>query len=178
MEKSRQTPLDIIRMHQETVPVDVWVIARDLGIRVTEISMPPTVSGKITNDGASPPTYAIWLNASHHTNRKRFTLAHELAHYILHGDLFTEIVDNTMYRHDAQLMTMSAVEERHANQLAANILMPMPKIREYRARGHHDPRELAQIFGVSEQAMRIHIGQQVDVVNPRGAEFEDELEDN
>lgn len=177
METTRQTALDIIRTHQETVPVDVWAIASDLGIRVTEIPLPQNVSGKIINNGDSPPTYAIWLNATHHTNRKRFTLAHELAHYILHGDLFTEIVDNTMYRHDAQLMTMSSVEERHANQLAANILMPMPKIREYRARGHLDPKDLARIFGVSEQAMRIHIGQQIDVVKPRGAEFEDEFED-
>ena len=54
----------------------------------------------------------------------------------------------------------------------------MPKIRDYKAQGHNDATDLARIFGVSEEAMRIHIGQRVDVVNPRGAEFEDESEDD
>jgi Zn-dependent peptidase ImmA (M78 family) len=34
----------------------------------------------------------------HHPNRQRFTLAHEIAHYVLHRDLVENgIVDDTMY---------------------------------------------------------------------------------
>ena len=175
METNRRLALDVIREYQQTMPVDVWAIASALDITVGHLPMPQNVSGKIVNDRGSPPTISIIINAAHHLNRRRFTLAHELAHYVLHRDQITEVVDNTMFRVGRQ--TLNATEERQANQLAANILMPMPKIREYRAQGQLDAKELAQTFGVSEQAMRIHIGHQIDVVDPRGAEFEDEFED-
>ena len=168
----RKLALDVIRDGQQTIPVDVWAIASALGIAVRTMPMPQDVSGKIMNKGGSPATISIAINSSHHLNRQRFTLAHELAHYVLHRDQITEVIDNPMFRADEH--TMNSTEEHRANQLAANILMPASKINECKAQGVFHPKLLAQNFGVSEEAMRIHIGQQVDLLKPRGAEFEDE----
>ena len=157
MTVSHQLALDVVRRHQSTIPVDVWAIARDLGIEVRDVPMPDHISGKIKNLGGSPEHFSIWLNASHHINRKRFTLAHELAHYLLHRNEFVEIVDNTMFRQDGG--TLDSAKERQANQLAANILMPYPRIKEHRRQTRADLNDLARIFGVSLDAMRIRMEQ-------------------
>jgi Zn-dependent peptidase ImmA (M78 family) len=82
--------------------------------------------------------------------RKRFTVAHELAHYLLHRHLFAaELVDDALYRSG-----LSTPIEAQAKAFAAELLMPwhllMPVIDKPTS-------ELAKIFEVSEQAMKIRL---------------------
>jgi predicted transcriptional regulator len=171
MMTSHSLALDVVRKHQATIPVDVWAIARELGIEVREVPLPKNVSGKIKNLGGSPQQFSIWLNASHHTNRKRFTLAHELAHYLLHRNEFVEITDNTLFRQDGG--TLDDAKERQANQMAANILMPYPQIKVQPRHVRNDLNALSRYFGVSLDAMRIRMEQS----RPRqGYELEEEDE--
>ena len=108
-----------IRKFQNTAPVDVGAIARELGIDVlADDTLPDTVSGAITKDKDG---FFITVNAKHHPRRQRFTVAHELAHYILHQSQIGDgIQDSALYRSH-----LSNSSEVAANKLAADILMPL-----------------------------------------------------
>lgn len=148
----------IIRRHQEKVPVNVVPIARDLGLEVYRVSeWPDDLAGMIVkDDGAARAGYAIFVNAKHHEVRRRFTIAHECAHFILHRDLIGDgIQDDALNRSG-----LSNRVERQANQLAADILMPRHLIDEVVRNGQaaaDDVAALARIFKVSKNAMSIRL---------------------
>src|SRR5664279_2674779 len=81
------TPGQIIAKYQTTAPVDVVAIASHLGLNVWETkSLPESISGKIFKDpmNGGSSGFSILVNASHSLPRKRFTIAHEIGHFILH----------------------------------------------------------------------------------------------
>lgn len=147
----------IIVQYQQAPPVEVVRIAEALGLRVWEFSdLPPTVSGKIFKDakngGASG--FSIGVNATESFTRKRFTVAHELAHFILHRNRITnELVDDTMYRSPL----VSSAEEVEANKVAADILMPYHLIQRLMGAGMTNVDQLASAFQVSGTAMRVRL---------------------
>ena len=93
--------------------------------------------------------------------RLRFTLAHELAHYIIHKQIFSGTgVAAALYNND----TDEDATEWQANYLAKAILMPNGQIK----RCFHALRpmcktkseyvcKMAEIFEVSKQAMEIRL---------------------
>ena len=152
------TPGQVIAKHQKKAPVDVIAIANELGLNVWEMqSLPPNVSGKIFRDplNGGSSGFSIAVNASDNPLRKRFTVAHEIAHFILHRSHLDsgDLVDDAMYRSG-----LSSAEETQANQLAAQILMPFPLIQELINAGIKDVVALAQAFQVSQPAMKIRLG--------------------
>lgn len=119
------------------------------------MNLPENISGKIFKDALNGGRsgYSIGVNAAEGFRRKRFTVAHEIAHFILHRDLIgDELRDDAMYRSG-----LSTREEVQANQLAADILMPVSLIRKYQAKGMLDAKMLADCFKVSEPAMRVRL---------------------
>jgi Zn-dependent peptidase ImmA (M78 family) len=149
--------MEVILHFQKDPPVDVVGIAKTLGINVWELhTLPSNISGKIwmdqENGGISG--FSIGVNATESYVRRRFTVAHELAHFILHRNLITNgLVEDTLYRGG-----LSSREETQANSLAADILMPFGLIRKMTNQGVVDPDELAEKFNVSKVAMRIRLG--------------------
>lgn len=108
--------------------------------------------------------------------RKRFTIAHELGHYILEHDRGGIFVDNhrqqfSIHYRDSKSSTGEVKQEREANAFAAALLMPkqllieeMQKIennKEYSFSFFDDDddmiRSLASAFGVSKMAMTYRI---------------------
>jgi Zn-dependent peptidase ImmA (M78 family) len=128
-------------------------MADALGLSVNmNASLSPEVSGRIIRGGHAASGYHIDVNAAHSSNRKRFTLAHEIAHFLLHRELIGDgIEDNGLYR-----SRLSDFIEVEANKMAAQMLMPAAMVREvYRA-----VRSLVGLTGafqVSEDAMRIRL---------------------
>jgi Zn-dependent peptidase ImmA (M78 family) len=118
--------------------------------------LPLNVSGKIIcREEGGDKLYFIEVNAYHSQNRKRFTLAHEIAHFILHKHLMQGgITDNEMYRSG-----LSDQVEMEANRLAAELLMPAKLVRECWAKGVKSLSQLAIRFGASEEAIRIRLKQ-------------------
>lgn len=97
--------------------------------------------------------FAIYVNAKHSEVRRRFTIAHEIAHFVLHRDLISDgITEDALYRSG-----LSDAVEREANGLAAEILMPRHLVRSYVASGTRNAAELAEIFEVSQQAMEYRL---------------------
>jgi len=114
---------EIVRRHQNEPPVQIVPIANDMGLNVYRVSdWKDTLSGMIVRDKerGGKSGYAIFVNASHAQTRRRFTIAHELAHYALHGNLIGDgIKDDALYRSG-----LSSKVEAQANRYAADILMP------------------------------------------------------
>src|SRR5258708_31708533 len=81
------TPGQVIARHQKNAPVDVIGIAKELGLSVWEMqSLSADISGKIFRDplNGGSSGFSIVVNATHSAVRKRFTIAHEIAHFVLH----------------------------------------------------------------------------------------------
>jgi predicted transcriptional regulator len=159
---SKSTGLDItteaqIQAFQQSPPVDVSAIAKSFGINVWEDrNLGPAVSGKLFQDRVNGGTsgYSIVVNANEAFVRRRFTVAHEIAHFLLHRDLIREgVEDDTFYR-----SKLSSALETQANAMAANILMPYVLINQAVAQGINTVAGLATLFQVSQDAMKVRMG--------------------
>lgn len=146
-------------MHEP--PIDVAALAAHLGVRVVSQTLEDAISGVlvIRDDQA-----AIGVNEGHHRNRQRFTIAHELGHYLLHHEESTLFVDSTLtFYRDATSANGRIEQEIEANTFAAEILMPSKFLRQHlgdRAIDLHDDvavSRLAARFGVSAQALTIRL---------------------
>jgi Zn-dependent peptidase ImmA (M78 family) len=130
------------------LPVDPVRIAQSLGVKVLDTSLNDDVSGALVKERGADPS--ILLNANDSKNRKRFTCAHELGHFIRRAER-PEQYEYVDYR-DSRSSNGTVEEEKFANSFAANLLMPDFLVRELNKQGLPDFR-MAQKFGVSREAM-------------------------
>ena len=108
-------------------PVGINVLARSLGLDLVKQDADDSISGMLINQGDGKGGI-IGVNRSHHPNRQRFTIAHEIGHFLLqhyqgvHFDgANTGLQIN--FRNDRST-TGEDIFEREANLFAAEILMP------------------------------------------------------
>jgi len=132
-------------------PVDPVWIARQFGIDVVTADLPADVSGALIKDAGQDPV--IVLSSADSKNRKRFTAAHELGHFIQRqGQAHYDYID----LRSPLSGNGTDPDEVFANQFAANLLMPEQAVREQVNAG----RPLFMIalhFGVSDEAMRYRL---------------------
>lgn len=148
--------LGIVRRHQQNgLPVKVVPIAKDLGLKVYyATNFSDEISGLIKQDKTAPNGYGIFVNKNHAPTRRRFTIAHEIAHYVLHEDKIGDgISDDMLYRSN-----LSNRIEAQANQLAADILMPWSLLSDELNPPEASVSSLSKKFEVSESAMSIRLG--------------------
>jgi Zn-dependent peptidase ImmA (M78 family) len=140
--------------------VDPRAVAEALGSEVVEIRDNSTSSGMVARDGAR---IIIGVNMLHHENRRRFTIAHEIGHMLLHADQPLIVDNDGLSLIGRRQEGESTVRETEANAFAAALLMPEDWVQ--RALGAHeiavdaDDRiaALAKKFGVSQQAMMFRL---------------------
>ena len=140
----------------QELPIKVLPLARHLGIKVYSAPWPDEISGRIQRDDkrGGESGFAIFVNKNHPEVRRRFTVAHEIAHYVLHERLIGDgVFDDALYRSG-----LPHKEEVQANALAADILMPRSLVRKMQGEHGDDVTKLAKIFNVSETAMSIRLG--------------------
>ena len=129
-------------------PVDPVWIANELGIRVLEGSLPSKISGALVKKLNEDPV--ILLNKMDSKNRKRFTCAHEIGHYIArqnNNDDSYEFIDMRSPRSSEGIDQ----EEVFANGFAANLLMPRDELLECKKK-NTQAFAAAYYFGVSQEA--------------------------
>ena len=154
--------LALVNEFRRTVPVNVELLAKSLGIEVVSMNLDNDTSGMIERTPMG--RYRIIVNDNHPSTRQRFTIAHELGHYFNHRHLIGDgILDDRAYRSaSAGRYANTAIgrrQETEANQFAANLLMPWDAIQKLQAEtGINDPAEMARRIGVSEQAYCIRMG--------------------
>ena len=152
LKSSFETVLDYMKA---TMPVNLGKLCDDLGIELSYVTMDDDISGEIEcrRDGS----FAINVNKNHHPNRQRFTIAHELGHFIHHRSLIGDGVDdNKAYRSVNQgkyfNQNITLGHERQANTFAASLLMPKEIVAQCK-QDRMSIREMAEYFKVSQTAM-------------------------
>lgn len=149
----------IVEEHIKAVPVKVGELAKALGLAVIKSPLPPKISGLIQPSNEAPSGFVVKVNKYESTERQRFTVAHEIAHYLLHRKFIgAGVIDSIMYR-----STLTSRKEVEANQLAADIVMPRALVtQEYRDVSNREKgsvvEDLAATFRVSVPAMEVRLG--------------------
>ncbi len=134
-------------------PVDPVWIAKKMGIRIIETKLPSEVSGALIKDKGSDPV--IIISKTDSINRKRFSCAHELGHYLKRVENEEESYQYVDLRNNDSASGTND-EEVFANQFAACLLMPKEDItRLYKERVPSFM--LAQKFSVSDDAIRFRL---------------------
>jgi Zn-dependent peptidase ImmA (M78 family) len=142
-------------------PIPVEKIAANLDVEVRFEPLEGGLSGMLYR--AQEGRVVLGVNSTHALVRQRFTIAHELGHFLLHRD--TLHVDGLVHRDE---MSSRAIDTREieANAFAAELLMPrhllLQRVMELLPKsGVADPArlvsQLARTFAVSEQAMEYRL---------------------
>jgi len=107
------------------IPVAIEVLAHRLNIAIQSEALGENVAGMLV---VEEDRGAIGYNSTHALVRQRFTIAHEISHYLLHvkksrkSQLFID--RHITFRRDRYSSGGVDHEEVEANQLGAALLMP------------------------------------------------------
>ena len=148
---------EIVDAHLKEYPVKLGSLAKALGIRVLRATLPRGISGEIRQENGD---FVIRVNRHEAKHRQRFTLAHEIAHFLLHRH---QIVEAGGWSENVLLRSgQSAQVEFEANRLASDLIMPSNLV-EGVVKEYSGPlvdeviEDLAKKFGVSLAAMEIKL---------------------
>ena len=160
---------EILDANQVTAPpVPVERIARQLSAHLRFSPLDMELSGMVfVKEG----TAIIGINALHHPNRQRFTMAHECGHLVLHRhevtrEVHVDKVFPMLMRDAASAASAASVGpmEMEANLFAAELLMPEFILSEALGEANFDiddgatVSDLAKRFRVSLSAMQFRLG--------------------
>lgn len=136
-------------------PVDPVTISRMLGVQVLETELPGDVSGALIKEAGKDPTIVIHYLDSN--NRKRFSCAHELGHYIsrIESNNIEPQYEYIDFR-DSNSSNGNNPDEVFANGFAACLLMPENIVKQLCGSGKSHF-EMALVFGVSNEAMKYRL---------------------
>jgi Zn-dependent peptidase ImmA (M78 family) len=151
-----QASRDAAKLLRETemgvIPIDPLAVARAAGLRVKEDPLDGDTMGMLIQEIGQDPT--ILINESDGKNRRRFTCAHELGHYVRRSDATGEFTTVDLR---SDLSTQGVDEDEiYANEFAACLLMPEREVRRLLEEGRSDF-EMAMRFGVSREAMQFRL---------------------
>lgn len=149
------------------LPVPVVAIARDLGLEIYETDdFDDSQSGSIVKDDGK---YVVYINSRQPLTRKRFSIAHEIGHFLKHKpqlDKKIEMVDSIFQpvangvnvalhrREGVELTAEEKILEQEANGFAAELLMPEKVFKETFEKAN-TIEEVAKVFDVSASAATI-----------------------
>lgn len=154
------------RFGVKKAPVDVERLAERLGLEVAKESAADSISGFILRDPRRRKVL-IGVNANHHENRQRFTIAHECGHFLLHEGERLHVDNARGYQIRLRSPESSAgtkIDEMEANLFAAELLMPvrfldddLAKIIPASLGDDETIKKLANKYQVSPQAMTLRL---------------------
>ncbi len=150
-----------------TQPVNIEELAERLAIGVKYEPLDDGFSAfLLIKDGNA----TAFVNSEHHPNRRRFSLAHEIGHFVLHHKKGTRdhiFLDKNLSFYTRKDQPSSSntnpAMEKEANVFAAQLLMPEKLLKKYITKhdlditDEFDISRLAIAFGVSEQALQIRL---------------------
>lgn len=168
-----------LREFCQTLGGDPVKLANELGLKVFERELAQDEDGYIAFDPSlgSPTGFVIFLNQAKSPERKRFTVAHEVGHFVLHRNE-PEFVDNlkrwkpivpshgignvvsfpigkrSFAQKSATERTLGTIKlnrrlEAEADQFAANLLLPKYLVRKTPEFNAGQPVALARRLGLS-----------------------------
>lgn len=153
IESAAEQLLTQLDVHE--IPTPIEEVARCLDIRISRAPSADFSGLLIRKDGRA----LIGVNSSEAPVRQRFTIAHEIGHFVLHPqkDAFVD------YRKERSEGEVRSPRERHADMFAAALLMPRKKLlKDFRRLAKDGSSDaiiavLAKQYAVSEEAMRYRL---------------------
>ncbi|WP_430933274.1 ImmA/IrrE family metallo-endopeptidase [Saccharicrinis sp. 156] len=144
------------QLNIKKAPVPIEKIAKKIGLSIDKGIFGDTISGfLLTKENKN----IIAVKSTESEVRQRFTIAHELGHYLFHSNKVDDIfISNVLFRNESS-STGEIRMEREANSFAAAILMPVDFIKEEidkldnRLTVEDAIKQLSKKFHVSEVAM-------------------------
>lgn len=135
-------------------PIDVYEIAKNEGLEIEVKDFGDkfnNISGYI-----KPEIRTIFINSRDPENRRKFTIAHELGHWILHREKLESEPEKyaVLYRIPLGRPQEDPIEQE-ANCFAANLLVPENMFRDKRQGKTEE--QLAQEFNVSRDVIGFRI---------------------
>ncbi|GFD83806.1 hypothetical protein KUL118_66680 [Tenacibaculum sp. KUL118] len=136
--------------------INLKKVCKSMNINLKSEDLDDDISGLFV---VKEDSYFIRYNKRQPKTRKRFTIAHELGHYVLHKNipLFVDKTGAKVLYRDNNSSTGEVKREREANAFAASLLMPAKFIESEINKIPDDMDEvieyLAERFNVSLQAM-------------------------
>ncbi len=147
----------LLKQYTKYPPVNIRGLAKALDIEVTDDDT-LTVNGYITAEGDNKYTIRVNTNKKHPLGQQNFTIAHEIAHFLLHKDFLDK---KGQLDRDTERPGLIDIEVQ-ANTLAAAILMPEDIVNDLIMNDDiKNTKELAERLQVPEFALRIQIGMPV-----------------
>ena len=134
-------------------PISPFTIAEKLKIPVFQWDFPDEVSGIFVSNNKKA---CIGVNQNHPYVRQRFTVAHEIGHFVFHDtkEMFVDFLDMDIV--DTGMDDADRKLEMQANWFAADLLMPRHLMyRDFEKYGEDNLTLVAQKYEVSEQALWI-----------------------
>lgn len=125
-----------------TPPVDPVQVARGLGVGVRFVEFEPSSAG--VSGFYDPDDNTIYVNKQEFPLRQNFTVAHELAHAILHREWARSEQYRVLLRDG--YTDVGEPHEKEANAFAAQLLVPRDLLDKYSSL---DPESLSRLFAVS-----------------------------
>lgn len=137
----------------DEAPIDVFGIAEKLGFIVDKVDLPNEIPAKIE---AHEDIKVIFINKNHSLTRQRFSVGHELGHYLSGHENFNietriGVVDDKKY------LNPQYQQEYEADDFAAELLMPKKILKIDVLENKLTLQELVEKYEVSEQAMTIQL---------------------
>ena len=154
-----------------TAPVDLRRLANELGVKVVFEPLMSGLRGKVEeklpkweagSDKAPKPYFLITINSNNPKSLQNFTLAHEIAHVVLHQE-YIKTSQNIVEHWDATpLFNVNEREvktiEKEAQKFAAWLLVPFTSLAAFFERyGDVQTPVVADTFGVSQGMMEIRL---------------------
>lgn len=147
----------------KSAPIPIEKVAGSAGATIRYRPLDNDLSGMVQR--VDEKTAIIGINSSHADVRKRFSIAHEIGHLVLHDDenlhVDEEVRSNVQYRNEYSSLGVDD-KEIEANQFAAEILMPEQMLlKDIERLKDKNPEsaieELAKLYDVSIQSMTIRL---------------------
>ena len=154
---------ELLARYKASFPVQVGKLAEELGLTVVSThDLPHGMSGSIAKEGDQ---YFIYVNANQPLRRQRFTIAHEIGHFLKHKsylDQTDEILNPTkkaiLNRTNHGAGSANSDQERQreyaADKFAGDLLMPEVTFRDVWPKAQC-LKDVADYFGVSEMAANV-----------------------
>ncbi|MBF4982810.1 ImmA/IrrE family metallo-endopeptidase [Nonlabens mediterrranea] len=122
MNKIESTAVNLLKKHDLfDYPVDLPKLVQSLDIKMIPHEFDDDVSGMLIIDDNQ---VTLGYNVRDGKERKRFTIAHELGHYVLHGNKNKLFLDKKSVYFRNNINSANKKQEIEANRFAAAILMP------------------------------------------------------
>lgn len=128
----------ILEKYQNIFPIQVGAICADFNIEVKFVSLNGQ-SGKLDGN-------IIYVNDDYSATRNRFTIAHEIGHFLFNRD---KNCNKNRFDDKTQHNDNDLEEEMQANFFAADLLMPKLQFKENFYKFEKNLTLLANFFGVS-----------------------------